>query len=181
MSLCIPSYGQIVSALDHGRGGGTAPNMHPRSAAFRQALDEDGIAAFRAVAKSADFNVVRDGGVFDVESAAFATAQRCMRLVDTDRLLWMRERVGSGSISLSRLEPPTCSPKSSIILFAARHIPGVASDDSAPAGGDAAARARAAPAAGATGAGEQAGAAGGLAAARRSWLALFGGQGAVGG
>ena len=35
--------------------------MHPRSRAFRQALEEDGIVAFRAVAKSADFNVVKDG------------------------------------------------------------------------------------------------------------------------
>ena len=49
--------------------------MHPRSMAFRQALDEEGIAAFRAVAKSADFNVVKDGGLFDIDSTAFATAQ----------------------------------------------------------------------------------------------------------
>ena len=70
-------YGQIVSALDHQRGGTTAPNMHPRSSAFRQALESvqggDGLTAFRTVAKAADFNVVKDGGCFDVSSAAFAT------------------------------------------------------------------------------------------------------------
>jgi hypothetical protein len=48
-----------------------------------------------AVAKAADFNVVKDGGVFDVNSAAFAKALRCMRIVDTDRLLWMRPATSS--------------------------------------------------------------------------------------
>jgi hypothetical protein len=125
-SVCmVPCcYGQIVSHQDHQRGGTTAPNMHPRSAAFREALGEDGLAAFRAVAKAADFNVVKDGGAFDVNSAAFATALRCMRIVDTDRLLWMREssrgreddQTRCPYMSLSCLSPPTCSPKCSVLL-----------------------------------------------------------------
>ena len=125
-SVCmVPCcYGQIVSHQDHQRGGTTAPNMHPRSAAFREALGEDGLAAFRAVAKAADFNVVKDGGAFDVNSAAFATALRCMRIVDTDRLLWMHEssrglnddHTLNPYISLSCLSPPTCSPKCSVLL-----------------------------------------------------------------
>ena len=172
-SVCmVPCcYGQIVSNEDHQRGGSTAPNMHPRSAAFREVLGGDGLAAFRAVAKAADFNVVKDGGAFDVGSDAFATAVRCMRLVDTDRLLWMREESSPGRehrgnphISLSCLSPPTCSPKCSIMLvdYRASTPPPVLAADHACAQGVRAVDGEGKPGEGA-------------------WLALFGGQGAVGG
>ena len=89
-------YGQIVGAIDHARGGSTAPCMHPRSAVFRRALearrddeacvvcDADGasnsrraaeggsgsaIEAFRTVARAADIQVVGKGGEFDVDGA----------------------------------------------------------------------------------------------------------------
>ena len=97
------------------------------------------------------------------------TPQRCMSLVDTDRLLWVRERVGKGCVSLSRLEPPTCSPKSSIVLFSPHGVPAWLSDGGASAGAHAAlACSDAADSNDAKRAGQ-------------SWLALFGGQGAVGG
>jgi len=183
-SVCmVPCcYGQIVSTEDHQRGGTTAPNMHPRSTAFREVLGGDGLAAFRAVAKAADFNVVKDGGAFDVDSDAFATAVRCMRLVDTDRLLWMREgsspgreHIGIPYISLSRLSPPTCSPKCSIMLvdYRASTPPPVLTADHACAQGVSAVDA--------DGAGKPAEGACGHGMRQDAWLALFGGQGAVGG
>ena len=113
-SVCLVPccYGQIVSALDHKRGSNTTPNMHPRSAEFRSALVGEESGAFRTVAKAADFSVVQDGE-FALDSPAFATAQRCMRIVDTDRLLWVREQSNTHHqppplVFLSRLEPPTC-------------------------------------------------------------------------
>ena len=183
-------YGQLVSGEDHGRGGMTAPNMHPRSSAFRDALGNAGLEAFRAVVKAADFNVVKKGA-FDLASQGFATAQQCMRLVDTDRLMWLREReaadgiasgqvgggpgeVGGGAlpnIALSRLEPVTCSPKSSVLLV----------DYRAPLSGACAAAPAFSAAAGEAGAGLGGGGAHAVAARRRVWLCLFGGQGAVGG
>jgi hypothetical protein len=168
-------YGQIVGGVDHARGGDTAPCMHPRSAAFRGALSGDGLVAFRSVAKAADL-VVGRGGAVDVDSASFATAQACMRLVDTDRLLWLAESAAARGeepprVELARLEPPTCSPKSSVLLVAraagrqlgdAAAAPVHHASASAPAPAAASASALPSTIAG-------------------PWLALFGGQGAVGG
>ena len=86
-------YGQLAGAENHDRGGGTAPSMHPRSLAYRQRLGEDGIAAFQShVVRSADCVAVGKGGAFDVSAPGFQTARRCMRCVDTDRLLWAQEQ-----------------------------------------------------------------------------------------
>ena len=148
-------YGQLVGGTNHDRGGGTMPCMHPRSAAYRAALgDAESAAAFQVVARAADLAMVGKDGVVDVASEAFVLAHECMRLVDTDRCLWMMECFttagqhsgggdgsgdGSGGeggasgdngargdggkrgskvprVSLARLDPPTCSPKASIIL-----------------------------------------------------------------
>ena len=91
-------YGQIFGTEDHGRGGSTAPRKAPFSAAYRATLGE-ALPLYSEVAKGADHVVMRAGGSFDVASVGYATAQRCMRVVDSDRLLWFREQtteVGAG-------------------------------------------------------------------------------------
>ena len=149
-------YGQIVGSTNHERGGVTAPNIHPRSRAFREALgigqasaasavaeealdhlsggDANGEEAFHTVARGADIAVVGKGGAFDPASTASIAAMRCMRIVDTDRCLYALERWGSSSgseeetegtkaavgrphLSLGRLDPPSCTPKASLILI----------------------------------------------------------------
>ena len=117
-------YGQIWGAEDHDRGGETAPRMHPRSSTVRALLgDTEGRQLFGSVAKAADYAVVGKGGTFDVASAAFVAARFCMRLIDTDRALYFRERnaaagIAAPTISIGVLEPLTCSPKASILLVA---------------------------------------------------------------
>ena len=104
---------------------------------------DDFLALYAEVAKGADHVVAGKGGAFDTSSTGFATAQRCMRTVDTDRLLWFIERlegspnkgsakvegpaaVGGGGdmarrcrfgVALRTLDPPSCSPKNSVVLI----------------------------------------------------------------
>ena len=116
-------------------------------------------AAFRPVAKGADL-AVGAGGAFDPRGAAFGSAEQCMRKVDGDRLLWAREAwAGPCDARLGQLEPPSCSPRNSVILL--RPAPAA---DPTPAGCACAPCAPCAPA-----------------AACRGGVPLFGGLGACGG
>ena len=207
-SVCIVPccYGQIVGSTDHARGGGTTPCMHPRSTAFQLALgigrrpaEHDcssaaggilstamleeptisGEEAFRTIAQAADTAIVGKGGEFDPQSAASLSAFHCMRMVDTDRCLhmveaWVATRAATPRVSLGRLHPVTCTPKASLILL---QRPDGAGDsgsqngESAALVTDAAAAALLADEASPTS----------PTLGRSRWLALFGGQGAVGG
>jgi len=111
--VCPCCYGQVASLKeDHDRGEGTAALMHPCSDTLSEALGDAGRTAFPWCASAADFTAGK-GGEFDARSEGFITALRCMRTVDTDRLCWARERGYEGSLGL--LEPPTCSPKCSVL------------------------------------------------------------------
>jgi len=90
--------------------------QQPRSLAFRALLGEEGEAAFRAVIKGADCVAVGRGGAFDAAAAGFLTAQRCMRLVDADRLLAACEAWRCGGW-LGSLAPLSCSPKNSVLVL----------------------------------------------------------------
>ncbi|KAL1524434.1 hypothetical protein AB1Y20_019329 [Prymnesium parvum] len=85
-------YGQLFGAVDHHRGGSAAPRKAPFSSSFRAALGEELLPLYAEVAKGADHASVGHNGAFDTESSAAATAQRCMKTIDTDRLLWLLER-----------------------------------------------------------------------------------------
>lgn len=85
-------YGQVVGDVDHERGAGTAPRMHPRSAAFRALPLADG--AFEQLARGAD---LVSGG--DCSGEQYAAAKRCMLCVDADRLLWAQHDALEGTVS----------------------------------------------------------------------------------
>ncbi len=126
-SACIVPccFGQIFGSEDHARGSGTAPHSHPRSTAFRDALQAGPslLDAFRSVAKGADLAVVRKGGAFDADGEPFAAARRCMRIIDSDRLQWAREHASRAELaleaSLGELHPASCSPKCSVLIVRA--------------------------------------------------------------
>ena len=112
-------YGQVVGDVDHERGAGTAPRMHPRSAAFRALPLADG--AFEQLARGAD---LVSGG--DCSGEQYALAKRCMLCVDADRLLWAQHDALEGTASdveparaLEALEAPKESPVESVHSSAA--------------------------------------------------------------
>ena len=109
-------YGQLAGIEDHRRGGGIAPSGRARSDAFAAALgDGDAADAWASVCRSADGVATSKGGGFDVADPSFASAARAMALVDSDRCHWLRQ--AGYRAALSRLEPPTCSPKASVLLL----------------------------------------------------------------
>eukprot|EP00913_Durusdinium_trenchii_P001643 g1520.t1 len=91
-------YGQVATLKeDHRRGVGTEQRMHPCSEAMRKTISSE---HFAWCAKAADFTPGK-GGVFDVNSEGFQTAWRCMRIVDSDRLLFAREDRSGGKVETS--------------------------------------------------------------------------------
>ena len=124
--------------------GRCSPSEQPPAKAH-DAPQMSGEEAFKIIAQAADTAIVGPGGRFDPASEPARRAFRCMRLVDTDRCLHILESWGAGTgsdgaaarrprVSIGRLEPPTCTPKASLLIVERPHDVDDAWDD-ADAGG----------------------------------------------